>query len=1130
MPTPPTRPLTKVEKVEQLIFNRHPSLEPVLYKICGEGRSLKFLRDLLQLLDDANDDKAVMRELREEKKVRDGTTRLGNNLLPRHLKSVREKFGLPNPDPGADLGSRPGASRKERNKPVIDDDTESLSRSSSPDPPATIPDDVVPRVVLDSASEADVGTAATKKRKASDDRTSSGNPEKRRMVAETPTPQSSIPSTVGIIEGQTLPKSGNPPPPSDVANAASPARRDGMAIYPAGNSPLPTPSVAAEGSVSAASAEVRASAPGVPVKRAPEPSRPRSPSMSTLPTDTPSNNVTTPPCRTSMTNNKQSTQTPIPIDITTSPNGSTAGSEKCGADDPPPLQRAATGGTPSKEFTLTYAIWSMQPDQRVSGLAIETVLNSLNPTPSIIYIIDSCTLVDPADPSAIHGKRLPRDLTVEHHTIVVPLFIAGNHWGVAVVRRHDRQVLIYEPRRCTSFVRMCKAAMSEFVVRLDRANRAITTTAADWDIRPDDSGPTQAASDVYSCGVLVLVYGIHTMLSRATPEKVSIEVWRHIFAAVLCTSPHEEVDRGMRKLPQHIPSHLDGTLAQEIAYPVADKIGLALTDTDRTIRSHETHLAELARAQDLLGRIEKIAKKHTVDVVQRQLQAIRQAQQQLLTFRQFLTPRTYHAIQQVEISSNVSLPRQWVVLQGWVKTSQEVLRGRLRNARSTKDDVLRRLSQWIRMANNELGAALGRNDPSFEQEKQAILMHLKELSAKAASTPAKRALFNFAAQWISKAKPGVVGSLDDLHGNANVQIYHSTDAELLQALDGGCRLRAPVLLRERKPEWTMPILEYTERLRLVADQVSAQGDNGPVSMSVDHAVKAILAGTGNDTSPGRPVRSANLLDLKDYAKRQKPMFLQAQRLQLLATLDAQEQNGWGNAGKETLERTIDVSSCNAFNLLASATSFTRPHVDSLGGTWVRCLQGIKAWPYVVNPDGAEEAAFLRDGGTWVPDTQDVIMPILRAGDVLYMPPGVTIIHAPFTMETCLMDGGMTWDSLTIIETLRHIQRVAEYPSITNEPFQLQLAPLLKGLSDRRDQYYRDDESMQDSLRAAIWDLEKLIGCECSHGETRDWGGKSQKPRCTAQCKCTVAKRRCTDLCKDHAGIAADGRCKADPAT
>jgi hypothetical protein len=53
-------------------------------------------------------------------------------------------------------------------------------------------------------------------------------------------------------------------------------------------------------------------------------------------------------------------------------------------------------------------------------------------------------------------------------------------------------------------------------------------------------------------------------------------------------------------------------------------------------------------------------------------------------------------------------------------------------------------------------------------------------------------------------------------------------------------------------------------------------------------------------------------------------------------------------GKRSYYDTDDISDCLSFDLLSFRRAFTRPHVDALIGTCIRCLFRTKAWIFVLN--------------------------------------------------------------------------------------------------------------------------------------------------------------------------------------
>ena len=59
--------------------------------------------------------------------------------------------------------------------------------------------------------------------------------------------------------------------------------------------------------------------------------------------------------------------------------------------------------------------------------------------------------------------------------------------------------------------------------------------------------------------------------------------------------------------------------------------------------------------------------------------------------------------------------------------------------------------------------------------------------------------------------------------------------------------------------------------------------------------------------------------------------------------------------------------------------------------------------------------------------------MLKKGDTLIMPPGVLVIHAPYTPTDCLLAGGMFWDFYArnqLVPNLAYIKKHNNW--ITNE--------------------------------------------------------------------------------------------------
>ena len=88
--------------------------------------------------------------------------------------------------------------------------------------------------------------------------------------------------------------------------------------------------------------------------------------------------------------------------------------------------------------------------------------------------------------------------------------------------------------------------------------------------------------------------------------------------------------------------------------------------------------------------------------------------------------------------------------------------------------------------------------------------------------------------------------------------------------------------------------------------------------------------------------------------------------------------------------------------------------------------------------------FARDGACWSAAGKGRMI-ILEKDDVLLMPPGLRVLHAVFTLETSLMEGGMLWDEYNIPNLLHELLWVSQNRSCTNEAIAYQLPEIINCL-------------------------------------------------------------------------------------
>ena len=131
-------------------------------------------------------------------------------------------------------------------------------------------------------------------------------------------------------------------------------------------------------------------------------------------------------------------------------------------------------------------------------------------------------------------------------------------------------------------------------------------------------------------------------------------------------------------------------------------------------------------------------------------------------------------------------------------------------------------------------------------------------------------------------------------------------------------------------------------------------------------------------------------------------------------------------------------------MLSFADAFSTSHANLFGGSWVRCLHGLKIYAIAADLDAEDWRRFADEGCKWSPRGKGRLI-ALEEDDVLFIPPGLQAIHASFTPEPCLMEGGMLWDECAIPETLDELLWIARHQAGTVQPLAFQLLSLIDAL-------------------------------------------------------------------------------------
>ncbi|KAK3628206.1 hypothetical protein LTR22_022445 [Elasticomyces elasticus] len=183
-------------------------------------------------------------------------------------------------------------------------------------------------------------------------------------------------------------------------------------------------------------------------------------------------------------------------------------------------------------------------------------------------------------------------------------------------------------------------------------------------------------------------------------------------------------------------------------------------------------------------------------------------------------------------------------------------------------------------------------------------------------------------------------------------------------------------------------------------------------------------------------------NLLNFTKAHRPLFTMLPRFRLLETLTERLQ---GNVGEKTESFAVDPISHVGFNNLGLSGAFSGPQISAVCGTWFRNLEGVQYW--MVVPEAAmvsEWEAFKNEGDNWLPGGRERLI-VLEEDDVLLIPPGLRVVHAVHSPVSCLTEGGMLWDELSLLETLHSIAWTRENGVITNKDMDHQLPRIINNL-------------------------------------------------------------------------------------
>jgi hypothetical protein len=177
----------------------------------------------------------------------------------------------------------------------------------------------------------------------------------------------------------------------------------------------------------------------------------------------------------------------------------------------------------------------------------------------------------------------------------------------------------------------------------------------------------------------------------------------------------------------------------------------------------------------------------------------------------------------------------------------------------------------------------------------------------------------------------------------NVDVWYMQWETFHKRADAGEAFSKPVVIKQRfqdsgmyQPQDYLALLE--ERYPHQAIDVQDSKTGGCQKMKIQDFR---AARSENDYNPRKLAEMANVINLRKIANADAPLLTRLKRFRLLETLIERASNL--TPVKRSCHEANDISDCLGFDLIGSKGAFTRPHVDALMGTCIRCLSGAKAW-------------------------------------------------------------------------------------------------------------------------------------------------------------------------------------------
>lgn len=271
-------------------------------------------------------------------------------------------------------------------------------------------------------------------------------------------------------------------------------------------------------------------------------------------------------------------------------------------------------------------------------------------------------------------------------------------------------------------------------------------------------------------------------------------------------------------------------------------------------------------------------------------------------------------------------------------------------------------------------------------------------------------------------------------------VLYCTAADIVAHAKAGKTVRKPIVVKEGFTDSGMHTI--AQFLALLQDfsphpdlDILPPGNKEPASTRENEC--APIARSTSDTSSGLIASH-----LRNMTKSHRPIFTMLPRFRLLETLT--EGHQWDE--QERMEPSpFGLRACTGSNTVSLPGAFSGAHAYAFYGTWTRNLEGTSYFMIVPEVEMASEwEAFASEGDKWIPRGRERLI-VLEEDDVLLIPPGSRIVHAVHFPSDCLTEGGMLWDSLNVLETLRSILWACENHFTAHNPLPTDLSVIIHRL-------------------------------------------------------------------------------------